>query len=198
MALDLSLREKGLNLDDYMKLAWTTYGKKEIPYTVENLHQTLNTYAGAPFGDYFFNNYIYKSEMPDYKALFESVGISLKQDSEAPYFGAAVAINDDLNGEIRRNTTIGSPAYIAGLDKGDVITAINNMPFPNGQRFDEYIQQFKVGETLAVAYLRYGVAKTTTVTLQSDPSYTTSMIEKNGEKTPKKIMKNRSAWLKLE
>lgn len=198
LALDLSLREKDLNLDDYMKLAWTTYGKKEISYTVENLHQTLNTYAGKTFGDNFFNKYIYKSEMPDYKSLFESVGVSLKQDPNVPYFGASVAINDDLNGEIRRNTTIGSPAYIAGLDNGDIITSINNKPFPNGQRFNDFIKQFKVGDTLAVAYLRYGVPKTTNVTLQSDPSYTTSMIEKEGQKTTKKIDKNRSAWLKLE
>lgn len=198
LALDLSLREKDLNLDDYMKLVWTSYGKKEIPYTLENLHQTLNTYAGITFGDHFFNHYIYKSEMPDYKTLLEAVGVALKQTPETPYFGAAVAINEDLNGEIKRNTTIGSPAYRAGLDSGDVITSINNKPFPNGQGFNDFIKQFKVGDTLTVAYIRYGVAKTTEVILQSDPSYTTSMVEDEGQKATKKIIKNRSAWLKLE
>ena len=55
LVLDLSLREKGLNIDDFMKLMWTHFGKQEIPYTVEDIRNTLKTYAGADFGDYFFN-----------------------------------------------------------------------------------------------------------------------------------------------
>src|SRR5690606_20112555 len=66
LALDLSLRGKGLNLDDFMKRMWTDFGKKQIYYTVDDLHKTLNSYAGKEFGDHFFNNYIYKSGMPDY------------------------------------------------------------------------------------------------------------------------------------
>src|SRR5690606_24228781 len=41
LALDLSLRKNGLNLDGYMKLVWQTYGKKEVPYTLQDLRQTL-------------------------------------------------------------------------------------------------------------------------------------------------------------
>tara|TARA_R110000868_G_scaffold124959_2_gene330036 strand:+ start:5684 stop:7495 length:1812 start_codon:yes stop_codon:yes gene_type:complete len=196
LALDLSLREKGLHLDNFMKLVWNTYGKKEIPYTVQNLHESLNTYAGAAFGDNFFSKYIYKSGMPDYASLLASVGVVLKQDEQAPYFGAAIAINKDLNGEIQRNSTIGDPAYIAGLDKGDEITAINNMPFPNGQRFDDFIKQFKVGDTLNIAYLRFGENKKTEVILSNDPSYSIELVEKKGEKPSKKSLKNRKSWLK--
>ena len=55
LALDLSLRENGLNLDDFMKLVWNTYGKNEIPYTLENLKEILNRYAGQEFGTQFFD-----------------------------------------------------------------------------------------------------------------------------------------------
>ena len=41
LALDLSLREKDLNLDDYMKLVWKKHGKKEKPYTIPDLHKII-------------------------------------------------------------------------------------------------------------------------------------------------------------
>ncbi len=194
LALDLSLREKGLNLDDYFKLVWKTYGKNEIPYTIENLHTSLKTYAGNDFGDTFFNKYIYKSEMPDYKSLLASVGVRLNQNLEIPYFGASVAINKDLNGEITSNSTIGSPAYKAGLNDGDIITQINNMPFPNGISFKNFIETLQVDDILQIDFTRFGVPKKTKVTLASSPDYTIELGEKSGEK----VVKNRNAWLKIE
>ncbi len=66
LALDLPLRQQGLNLDDYMKLVWETYGKGETPYTIADLQESLSTYAGNDFGAVFFNSYIYTSGMPNY------------------------------------------------------------------------------------------------------------------------------------
>ena len=199
LALDLSLREKGLNLDDFMKLVWTTYGKSESPYTIENLNKTLNSYAGEDFGNNFFNSFIYKSEMPSYAELFKTVGVSLYQDKEAAYFGAAVSITDGLNGKIQSNTKIGSPAYIAGLDKGDIITAINGEKFPNGIQLNKFIEnEFKPKDNLSITFLRDGSERKTEVTLTADPNYTISLIEKNEEAPSKKVLKARKAWLKIE
>ena len=198
LALDLSLREKGLNLDDYMKQVWKTYGKTEKPYTIENLNQSLNQYAGEEFGHNFFNNYIHKSDMPKYNELFSSVGIVLSQDDNAAYFGAAVSITDDLNGKIQSNTKIGSPAYKAGLDKDDVITSINGKPFPNGIQFEAFVKKFKPNDMLSVTYLSDGQEKNTEVILESDPSYAISLQEKNGDKLSKKVLKERKDWLKIE
>ena len=197
LALDLSLRENGLNLDDFMKLVWNTYGKNEIPYTLENLKEILNRYAGQEFGTQFFDKYIYKSEMPNYKSLLATVGVVLNQNIEAPYFGAAISINNELHGEIQRNTTIGSPAYMAGLDKGDVITSINDKPFPNGLRFNDFIKEFKVGDLLNVSFERFGMPKTTQVTLTTNPEFSIELMEKNGEKPTKKVLANRKNWLKV-
>lgn len=199
LALDLSLREKGLNLDDFMKLVWTTYGKSENSYTIENLNKTLNTYAGEDFGNNFFNSFIYKSKMPSYTELFKTVGVSLSQNKEAAYFGAAVSITDDFNGKIRSNTKIGSPAYIAGLDKGDIITAINGDKFPNGIQFNKFIEnEFKPNDNLTITFLRDGMERKTEVTLTANPNYTISLIEKNEEAPSKKVLKARKEWLKIE
>lgn len=199
LALDLSLREKGLNLDEFMKLVWTTYGKSESPYTIENLNKTLNIYAGEDFGNNFFNSFIYKSEMPSYTELFKTVGVSLSQNKKTAYFGAAVSITDDLNGEIRSNTKIGSPAYNAGLDKGDIITSINNQPFPNGIQFNTFIEnEFKPNDNLSITFLRDGLKRKTEVTVTANPNYAISLIEKNEEAPSKKVLKARKAWLNVE
>ncbi|HDZ05254.1 hypothetical protein LCGC14_0068950 [marine sediment metagenome] len=199
LALDLSLREKGLNLDDFMKLVWNTYGKTENSYTIENLNETLNIYAGDTFGNNFFNGYIHKSNMPQYNELLKTVGVSLSQNNEAAYFGAAVSITDDLYGKIRSNTKIGSPAYIAVLDKDDIITSINNKPFPNGIQFNTFIKdEFKPKDTLSITFLRDGLERKTEVTLTSDPSYAINLVEKNDKTPSKKVLKARQAWLKVE
>lgn len=198
LALDLSLRENKLNLDDYMKLLWNTYGKSETPYTIADLQQTLVQYAGQELADHFFEFYIQKSEMPNYGNLFQSVGVILKQATGQPYFGASVAINQFGAGIIQRNTHIGSPAYKAGLDRGDVIMAINNTPLAPNQDFNSFISQFKVGENLQVAYNRYGIPKSTTVVLEGNPAYTLQLKEKEGTTPSKKVLNNRKAWLKVE
>ncbi|MFI8604799.1 M61 family metallopeptidase [Cellulophaga baltica] len=193
LALDLSLREKGLNLDDFMKLVWTTYGKKEIPYTVKNLNESLNTYAGKDFGDAFFNAYIYKGNMPDYTALFKTVGVTLSQQAAVANFGASVIINANLQGEIRRNTTIGNPAYLGGLDKGDFITKINGQALPSSTNFEDYIKTFSVGTELTIDFLRNAEPQKTTVRLASNPEYSIKLAD-----NPSKItLKNRTAWLNV-
>lgn len=198
LALDLSLRQKNLNLDDYMKLVWQTYGQKENSYTVEDLHKTLKIYAGADFGNQFFDNYIYQSTMPDYAPLFKSVGVAIKQDSTKPFFGASVSIKDDGTAGIDRNVTLNGPAYMAGLENGDVITIINNTPFKKEQPFSDFVNQFKVGDILQITYKRFGVEKSTSLVLQANPAYSIQLLEKESFIPTKEVLAKRKAWLKTE
>ncbi len=198
LALDLSLRKIGLHLDDYMKEVWNAYGKNEIPYTIQDLHTSLNAYAGKTFGDQFFDSYIYQSGMPNYKTLFEEVGVQLSQEENTPYFGAFVSINTDLEGRIQNNPKKDSPAYLAGLSKGDQLLTINGAPFTEGQIFNELLKGYKVGDTLELTFLRFSEKKKTTVTLTANPSYVISLIEKGGLIPSATVLKNRKAWLKTE
>ena len=198
LALDLSLRKQDLNLDDYMKKVWQAYGKNEVPYTISNLHEALSSYAGKDFGDNFFNNFIYESKMPDYEALFNTVGVALKQDATKPYFGAFVSFEDDGKGIIQRNIAQGTPAYKAGLDKGDILKTINGVMIGGDQKFSDLIQQFEVGEQLEISYTRFGVDRSTTLILGKNPRYTIELQEKDGASISEEQKQNRKAWLKLE
>ncbi|WP_179339346.1 M61 family metallopeptidase [Winogradskyella ludwigii] len=186
LALDLSLRAEKLNLDDYMKLVWNTYGKTERYYTIADLQQTLKDYAGAEFGDAFFNNYIYKSGMPDFETLFKTVGVQLQQNTEQPAFGLRLK-----NQVITSNTLVGSGAYTAGLEKGDKLLKIDGVDINEASDLNKILGTVKPNQTVDVVYERFGKQRTVKLTLDADTSYAISSLDElsEGEKA------NREAWL---
>ncbi|WP_350288215.1 PDZ domain-containing protein [uncultured Croceitalea sp.] len=187
LALDLSLRKNNLNLDDFFKKIWNTFGKREKPYKIKDLHLALNEYAGKNFGDSFFENYIYNSKMPDYKTLFASVGLKITQDEETGTFGAYVNKNT-----IGNNTLIDSPAYNAGLEKDDIITEVNAIKMTEAHHFADFLKDKKEGETLKIAYTRHGNKKETELTLTKNPKYTIAIDSEADEKA----VAMRIHWLK--
>ena len=87
LALDLSLREKGFNLDDYFKMVWQQLGKNEVSYKMEDLERLLGDYAGDAFAKAYFSSYIYASNMPNYTQSLKSVGLSLQRDPNKAFIG---------------------------------------------------------------------------------------------------------------
>ena len=174
LALDLKLRQQQLNLDDFMKLMWNRFGKTKVPYTLEDLQNTLAEYAGAQFAEDFFSNYIYNSGMPDYENLFASVGLQLERNPEKAFFGASVQNGED-GAIIRSNPQEDSPAYNSGFDKGDKITAINDIPVNMDNPFSEELEKYKTGETVLIKAGRFGTFFEKEVVLQPDPTFEISL-----------------------
>src|SRR5690554_1569456 len=190
LALDLSLREKGLDLDGFMTLVWKKYGKTEIGYTVENLNETLNTYAGKDFGNHFFNNYIYKSGMPDFKHLFETVGVDLSQDPSKVELGVYVR-----QGKLISNPKNHSTAYLAKLQKGDKLIKIGTTEITGDSDINALLNTYQVNDQVEVTFERFGKTRTTTLILQADSSYTISLMETNKKPLNKKLKTQRENWL---
>jgi len=192
LALDLSLRsEKGnLSLDGYLKLVWKTYGKNEKPYTIANLNNTLNKYAGKLFGDYFFSHYIYKSAMPNYTPLFKKVGVVLTRDSNNVLLGVSTS-----NGVVRGNAQIGSPAYKAGLNSGDKILAIDKHAVSDRNSVSTILANYNIGDKITIQFSRYHKLRAAKTTLIKDPRYTIMSFEKAGLKITPEIKKARKGWL---
>ncbi|HEA28389.1 MAG TPA: M61 family peptidase [Leeuwenhoekiella sp.] len=190
LALDLSLREKGLNLDDLMRKMWENHGKPEVAYTVSDIEKTLATYAGSDFAKHFFDEYIHKSNRPDYKELLAVVGLNLTQDNEKPYFGASLR-GRDKGLEVSRNITQNTPAYNAGLDVGDTITSVDGATITTTDALEKMLASKKVGDKLEITFLRYGNEKKTDLKLVADPTYTITI----DDKASKKEVKNREKWL---
>lgn len=189
LGLDLSLREKNLDLDDYMAFVWNGYGKPEIPYTVDDLHHSLNQFAGKEFGDQFFNNYIFKSGMPDYEQLLKQVGVNLITKNDID-FGASVR-----NQKIMSNPKMGSSAYKSGFQKGDKILQIGEIVFDGNASINSILNTFAVGEKVPVVYERFGSQNKNILTIATDISYDMKLMEENSKELDKKIKDNRGSWL---
>ena len=189
LALDLSLRAENLNLDDYMKRVWTSYGKVQNYYTINDLHKTLNSYAGEVFGNQFFNNYIYKSEMPDFEMLFKTVGVELKQNTDRPAFGLRLR-----NQVISSNALVGTSAYNVGLEKGDKLLKIGAIDLNKTSDLNKILGTMKPDETVTVSFERFGKVQSGELTLDADTSYIIVPLEHMSEE----IKINREAWLGLK
>ncbi|MGC1632563.1 MAG: peptidase M61 [Gelidibacter sp.] len=189
LALDLSLRGKNLNLDGYMTLLWNNFGKPEIPYTAEDLHQTLNTFAGKAFGDEFFNNYIYKGGMPNYEQLLKLVGVSLETKNNID-FGAIVR-----NQKIMSNPKIGTSAYKAGFQKGDKLLKIGSITLDETMDINAVLGTFKVGEEVVILTDRFRAQKEIPLTISTEVSYGLKFLDDNSKDNTKKIKQKRGGWL---
>ena len=191
LALDLALRQQDLNLDDFMKLMWNKYGKKEVAYKVSDIEATLKEYAGERFGSEFFAKYVHHSNMPDYKTLFESVGIELLQE-DGKYTG--IPLTETTEGlKINRNTSKNSPAYEAGLTNGDMITHIDETPVKTKVDFEEAVENSN-SDVIKVIYIRFGEVRTAEVKIEKDPTY----IIKLKENATREALKRRENWLETK
>ncbi|WP_062061902.1 M61 family metallopeptidase [Aquimarina longa] len=192
LALDLSLRsyKDDLNLDDFMKLFWTKYGKTEIPYTIDNLFLTLREYAGSSFADSFFSKYINDSQVPDFKKLFGAVALYLKSN-KTPYIGAKIEFTRNGLARISEYTKQGTPAYEAGLEKEDIIISIGNKSFSDINQFYEVVRKNKPGKKVVLKYRRHGVERSTFVKIGIDPTIEITKYSKPNEKA----LSKRADWL---
>jgi predicted metalloprotease with PDZ domain len=189
LALDLSLREQNLNLDDYMKLVWNAFGKVNRFYSVKDLHHTLNSYAGKDFGDAFFNKYIYKSEMPDFDRLFKNVGIKLEAFNTVS-FGAFVRHQKLMN-----NPKLGTTAYEAGFQKGDTIIKVGDFTLNSVVSVERALSKYKVGENVIIAYERFDELRKVEVLLKSEVSYSLTYLNLESNELTEKTKQNKALWL---
>ena len=190
LALDLELRDKDLNLDDFMKLVWETHGKPENPYTVKDIENLLKQYAGETFGEEFFSKYIYNSNMPNYEPILAKMGVHFSKKDNEPYLGISVE-NKNETVIMTNNPKIGTSAYKVGLDKGAKIISINNTPLETAEEFNNITSALKPGEKISVKFNNYGEIKTAEVAVGKNPSFEITI----DPKAKKKALKNRENWL---
>jgi predicted metalloprotease with PDZ domain len=190
LALDLQLRQKGQNLNEFMKLVWEKYGEPEIPYDLNDLQNSLATYAGKEFADNFFGNYIYASQMPNYRELFASVGLELERASKNAFFGASVEKDED-GFYVGSNPQKGSPAYAAGLSLGDRIIKVNETVLGMDNTWEDEFSEFNPEDTLELEIERFGNKMGKNVELQKGRTYKISL----DDNAAPEAVKARKAWL---
>ncbi|MQM27711.1 S1C family serine protease, partial [Glycomyces albidus] len=85
---------------------------------------------------------------------------------EQGYLGVSVA-DTDGNGAMVLSVEAGSPAETAGLQEGDVITAVDGTPITGASEVVAAVQGTASGTEISITYTRDGQEATTTATLAS-------------------------------
>jgi len=199
LALDLSLRNKfdDVSLDTYMRHVWQVHGKTELPYTNDDLQTRLAEVTDDKrFADTFFTEYVHGRELPDYKALLENAGILVRQkDTSSAYVGPLNLKFDGKEAIISGNTIKGSPLYMAGLDRGDQIVALDRLKITSPSHWDSAIARYAPGDTAIISYVQRGVARTSEIRFTANPQVEVLTYESADLPVSDSQRAFRNAWL---
>jgi predicted metalloprotease with PDZ domain len=201
LALDLGLRARSsskVSLDDYMRVMWRVHGKPggpqpglvSKPYTLKDARDRLAEVSDRAFADDFFTRYIEGREAPDYAGLLAPAGVAVrKRHPRAAWTGAAI----DDGGKVTAIQGLmpwGSPAFVAGLEHGDVVVAVNGRPYSPAA-----VKNAQPGDAVTLQVRRIdGRTVTLQLTYGEDPRLEAVPVELSGTLTPAQRA-FRDAWL---
>ena len=209
LGLDLTLRERSggtVTLDDFMRAMWEKFGKPgghapgyvDRPYTMTDAKAVLAAVAGdAAFADDFFSRFIQGHEIVDYARLLSDAGLVSRPRAPQAGFAGDLLLQDAPGGvRVAGAVLVGSPAYQAGLERDDVITAIGPAPATRAEEVDAAIRAARPGTALTVTFLRRTQRVTSTIRLIADPHIEVVPAEQAGRSLTAAQRRFRDAWLR--
>jgi predicted metalloprotease with PDZ domain len=174
LGLDLTLRARfpGTTLDDYMRAMWRRYGKPGIPYTLDDLENTLGEVTGDPdFAHTFFQRYVLGRDVVDYESLLDRAGFTLRRSNAGqPTLGRARLGDAPGGAVVASNTLIGSPLYEAGVDRGDLIVGLDGRRIAGADDLRRALANRRPGDVVPIVFQSEGGRRTASVTLTENPA----------------------------
>lgn len=177
--LDLIIRNSTQNkksLDDWMRLMYSRYALPKPGFTPEDAERAASEIAGTDMSD-FFRRYISGKEVPPYEKILGYAGIEIENGANANrgYFGISVGRARNPQGGLTiSNVVDAGPAQAAGLDRGDVITAINGRAV-DAAGYAQAIAQAKPGDNVAFTVTHLGAQREVSVRASADPRFVYSL-----------------------
>ena len=200
LALDLELRTRfHLTLDSVMAAAWQQFGKTERPYTVDKLQQLLAMATGdSHFAHDFFTKYVHGHQSFNYAQLLAKAGFGvLPADSVSAWMGN-LAILSDADLVIATNTILGTPLYVAGLDIGDKIVALEDKPMSSKKELGDFLAQHAPGDSLRIQFVHRNVPQTALLILAKNPRLKVVPYEELSLPITPAIAAFRKSWLETK
>ncbi|HTI41401.1 MAG TPA: PDZ domain-containing protein [Vicinamibacterales bacterium] len=211
LGLDLTLRERSggkVTLDDFMRAMWDRFGKPggraagyvDRPYTIADAKAVLASVSGdSAFAEDFFARYIQGHQVVEYSRLLANAGFVLRPRAPQSGFAGQLRLQDAANGVRIANAVLsGSPAYQAGLDRDDVITAIGGAAVSAAEQVDSAIRAARPGTTLNVTFLHRGMGRPANAAIRviADPRIEVVPAETAGQTLTPAQRQFRDEWLR--
>jgi predicted metalloprotease with PDZ domain len=197
--LDLTLRSRfsGMSLDDFMRRMWVKFGKTERPYTLEDVPTTLGEVTGDPaFANDYVHRYITGREVPDYTALFATVGFLFRPVRPDAVWLGDVTFSATAKGvTVASAVLIGQPLYGAGVERGDLITMLDGHAIRSAAGIDSVLALHIAGDTLELRFESRGVLASGRAVLTHDSSMELVLMETAGATPSPEALTARRRWL---
>jgi predicted metalloprotease with PDZ domain len=199
MALDLTLRSnfKGVTLDTMMRRVWEVYGKTELPYSGDDLREALaHVTVDDEFAEDFFARYIRGQELPDFVALLDNAGLTYRLANEGAASVGPVSFEFDGKAAIiQQNTIIGTPLYIAGLDRGDQVLAVDRLRIQSQAQWDAALERYEPGDVATIHYIQREIERSAELTFAEDNTMELVTYESDERKLSRSQQSFRASWL---
>ena len=166
--LDISIRDatdNAHNLDEVMRALNTRYYRQNKGFLTADLLNELRA-AGMPDVDGFYRRYIDGRDSLPYEQMFAKAGLVFRRNPVTSLFLGVSAGPSPSGGVLVQAVTPGSAADEAGVEAGDVLTRIGDIPISATQDWGAAFRsryQGKVGQPLTITVQRAG----STVTLNT-------------------------------
>ncbi len=207
LGLDLTLRARSdshVTLDDLMRAMWRNYGKPGgpapglvgRPYTITDVQEQLAVVSGdAAFAADFVKRYVAGTEKIDYAPLLLRAGFVLRTKGGPPTLGALRLTTGNNALLVTDPTIIGSPVYLAGIDRGDEIISVAGTPLTLPEDLPKVLAGKKAGDSIEVEFRRRGQAVHAAVTLVQPTMLEVIPVEDAGLPLSPAQRQFRQAWL---
>jgi predicted metalloprotease with PDZ domain len=194
--LEIRARYPGKSLDDWMRVMWREHSDIDRPYTMDDLEQTLaETTGDERFAHELFQNNIQGRQPLDYASLIAPAGLSLSLAHPGqPWLGVRLTPTGTglaLNSSSLRD----SPAYIAGIDRGDEIRACGEKSVKTLSDLDDCLAVRKPGNIITIKVSGRTGLREVPVTLAQDPAFNVIPIERLGQTLTPAMRQFRNGWL---
>ena len=205
--LELLRRTNGKhNLADVMRYLYHHYYKKGVGFSEKlGIQRDVEAVAGSAFQN-FFDRYIRGTANIPYQQFLKAAGLQLvSQQDTLPFTGIQTfprkaisriyATGRKLHNSLSSitNVIMGSPAWQAGVSKGDIIIAVDNQRVKDGN-WEKLIDQKPIGSGVEFLLEREGKILRKKVRLEKSP-FKIYSIEENKNVTPEQVHL-REIWLR--
>ena len=199
LGVDLSIRTRfpGKSLDDWMRQMWKEHPDVQKPYTLEDLQSALANATGSKdFAAEIFSKHIYGKDPMDYTALLASAGLSLqKRPGNHVWFGAQQYEMTDTGMSITGPVLRDTPAYAAGLDRGDTVLEFDGKTLKTDADLTKWLDAHKPGDKVKLKIETRAGKKDVETTITESPALELLPFENVSKPVTPAQLKLRNEWL---
>ncbi len=196
LLLDLEIRgitKNKKSLNDVMRHLNENYAQKDRGMPEDGMLRAINQVTGGDF-TWFFDAHVDGVEEIDYNRFLKHAGLELVRevDKKSPKVWLGLSLRGDENHARISNVVPESPAFEAGLDRDDLLVAIDGRRV-HAENLDQTLKKYQPSDQIEVTVFRREHLKQFKVTL-AEAKPDKFKIQKL-EKTSGKQDKLRKDWL---